>query len=166
KLSKTYTGLSKVGVSNYIVDPKLTLNEIINPVGDTDNLYFGACGPIPPNPAELILSERVDQMMQEARERFDYIIVDAPPIGAVTDGQLLNTYCDLSLYVVRDNYTPHELLGLPEDVKKEGKMKNMAIVLNDVDEGAGGYYGYNYGYYHTEEQKKSWWKIGRLRRNK
>lgn len=161
KLSKTYTGLSKVGISNYIVDQSLTLEDMINPVGDTGNLYFGACGPIPPNPAELIMSERVGQMMQEARERFDYIIIDAPPIGAVTDGQLLNAYCDISLYVVRANYTPHELLGLPEDVRKEGKMKNMAIVLNDVSVSAGGYYGYNYGYYHAEDKKKPWWKFGR-----
>src|SRR5690606_3038823 len=144
KLSKTYTGLSKVGISNYIVDQKLTLNEIINPVGDTDNLYFGACGPIPPNPAELILSDRVAQMMQEARERFDYIIVDAPPIGAVTDAQLLNAYADVTLHLVRANYTPHELIGLPEDMRREGKMKHMAIILNDVSENAGGYYGYNY----------------------
>src|SRR5690606_7219256 len=125
------------------------------------NLYFGACGPIPPNPAELIMSERVAQMMQEAREHFDVIIIDAPPLGAVTDGQLLSTYADVTLHLVRANYTPHELVGLPEDMRREEKIKNMAIVLNDVSENAGGYYGYNYGYYHAEEAKKKWWRFGR-----
>jgi len=161
KLSKTYTGLSNVGISNYIVDQSLSLNDMINPVGDTGNLYFGACGPIPPNPAELIMSERVAQMMQEARERFDVIIIDAPPLGAVTDGQLLSTYADVTLHLVRANYTPHELVGLPEDMRREEKIKNMAIILNDVSENAGGYYGYNYGYYHAEEAKKRWWRFGR-----
>jgi len=161
KLSKTYTNVKKVGISNYIVDSSLSLDDILTAVGDTKNLYFGACGPIPPNPAELILSERIDQMMREAKERFDYIVIDAPPIGAVTDGQLLSVYCDVVLYVVRVNYTPHALMELPENVRRDGKMKNMAIVLNDVREGAGGYYGYNYGYYHTDERKQAWWKFGK-----
>ncbi|MCL4640029.1 MAG: polysaccharide biosynthesis tyrosine autokinase [Pseudosphingobacterium sp.] len=159
KLSKTYTGLSSVGISNYIVDQSLSLDDMINTVGDTGNLYFGACGPIPPNPAELIMSERVEQMIQEARERFDIIIIDAPPLGAVTDGQLLSTYADVTLHLVRANYTPHELIGLPEDMRREAKIKNMAIILNDVSENAGGYYGYNYGYYHAEETKGRWWKF-------
>jgi len=161
KLSKTYTGLSKVGISNYIVDQNLTLDDMINSVGDTGNLYFGACGPIPPNPAELIMSERVGQMMQGARGRFDYIIIDAPPLGAVTDGQLLSSYADVTLHLVRASYTPHDLVGLPEDMRREGKINNMAIILNDVSENAGGYYGYNYGYYHAEDNKKHWWKFGR-----
>ncbi|GAA4785616.1 tyrosine-protein kinase [Olivibacter ginsenosidimutans] len=161
KLSKTYTGLNKVGISNYIVDQSLTLDDMINRVGNNETLFFGACGPIPPNPAELIMSDRVTQMMKEARERFDYIIIDAPPIGAVTDAQLLNEYADVTLHLVRAGYTPHDLIGLPEDMRREGKMKHMAIVLNDVSENAGGYYGYNYGYYHAEDNKKPWWKFGR-----
>ncbi|HWV70262.1 MAG TPA: polysaccharide biosynthesis tyrosine autokinase [Pseudosphingobacterium sp.] len=161
KLSKIYTGLSKVGISNYIVDQSLTLDDFINPVGDTGNLYFGACGPIPPNPAELILSERVEQMMKAARECFDYIIIDAPPIMAVIDAQLLSAYCDVSLYVVRSGYTPHDLLSLPENAREQSKMKNIAIVLNDINENAHGYYGHSYGYYHLDDQKRPWWKFGK-----
>jgi len=161
KLSKTYTGLNKIGISNYIVDQSLNIDNIINPVGDTGHLYFGACGPIPPNPAELIMSERVNLMMREARERFDIVIIDAPPLGAVTDGQLLSEYADVTLHLVRASYTPHELVGLPDDIYREGKIKNMAIILNDVSENAGGYYGYNYGYYHAEGTRKKWWKFGR-----
>ena len=121
-------------------------------------LFFGACGPIPPNPAELIMSDRVVEMIKQARQEFDLVIIDAPPVGAVTDGQLLSAHSDVSLYVVRANYTPHDLLGLPEDIRREQKMKNLAIVLNDVSENAGGYYGYNYGYYHADDEKKMWWK--------
>lgn len=161
KLSKTYTGMNRVGISNYIVDRSLTLDSITNPVGDTGNLFFSACGPIPPNPAELIMNDRVAQIMQEARERFDVIIIDAPPLGAVTDGQLLSEYADVTLHMVRAGYTPHDLVGLPEDIRREGKIRNMAIILNDVGENGGGYYGYNYGYYHADEAKKKWWRFGK-----
>lgn len=161
KLSKIYTDVSQIGISNYIVDQSLSLEDIIKVVGDTGNLYFGPCGPIPPNPAELILSERIDQLMREARERFDYIIIDAPPIGVVTDGQLLSVYCDVVLYVIRANYTLLKLTRLPEEIRRDDKMKNMAIVLNDVNENAGGYYGYNYGYYHADERRQPWWKFNK-----
>lgn len=161
KLSKIFTHVSETGISNYIVDQSLSLDDIITPIGDSKNLYFGPCGPIPPNPAELILSERVDLMMREARKRFDYIVIDAPPIGVVTDGQLLSTYSDVVLYVVRANYTLLKLTGLPEEIRRDDKMKNMAIVLNDVTEknSGGYYYGYNYGYYHADERKQPWWKL-------
>ncbi|QNL51639.1 polysaccharide biosynthesis tyrosine autokinase [Olivibacter sp. SDN3] len=157
KLSKTYTG-SGNGISNFIIDNQLTLADMIKPVNKAGNLYFGSCGPIPPNPSELIINPRTREMLARAREMFDIIIVDAPPIGAVTDGQLLSEYCDVSLYVVRADYTPRDLIGLPEDMRREKKMKNMAVVLNDVKEGSGSYYGYTYGYYNQEEVKDKWWK--------
>jgi len=163
KLSKTYKSVDQKGISNFIIDRTLGLNDIIVPVGDTGNIYFGACGPVPPNPSELILKPRTREMLAEAREKFDIIIVDAPPIGAVTDAQLLSNYCDLFLYVARANYTPYNLLALPEDMKMEGKIKDYAIVLNDVKEKGKGYsyYGYAYGDYGHELDKKPWWKFGK-----
>ncbi|MFD2963934.1 MULTISPECIES: GumC family protein [Olivibacter] len=156
KLSKTYKSKTGVGISNFIVDENMSLDAFITEVAE--NLMFGPCGPMPPNPAELILNPRVKEMLDLAKERFDYVIVDAPPIGAVTDAQLLSDHCDVTLYVVRANHTPQDLLGLPEDMRREGKMKNMGIILNDVSENNGGYYGYNYGYYHTEEKKKTFFQ--------
>jgi len=162
KLSKTYAGLNKVGISTYIVDQSLILNDFIHSVDDKGNLFFGASGPIPPNPAELILSPRVAQMIKDAKEQFDFVIIDAPPLDAVRDGQLLSEYADVTLYLVRANYTPQELLGLPEDIRQEGKIKNMAIILNDSNKDASAYYGYNYAHHISNgEGKKVWWKSGK-----
>lgn len=158
KLSKTYRGNNSIGISNFIIDKKLTLQDVIKPVNNSGNLYFGACGPIPPNPSELILNPRTKELLLNARQMFDIIIVDAPPIGAVTDGQLLSEYCDVSIYIVRADYTPRDLINLPEDMRRENKMKNMAVVLNDVKEGSESYYGYTYGYYDQEKTEDKWWK--------
>ncbi len=161
KLSKTYTDSKGLGISNFIVNANFGLNDIIAPVPSSDNLMFGACGPIPPNPSELIMNPRTAELFKQAREQFDIVIVDAPPIGAVTDGQLLSEFSDVALYVVRAGYTPKDLVSLPEDMRREGKIKNLNIVLNDVSAKNKGYYGYTYGYYGQEETKKSW-----LKRNK
>lgn len=163
KLSKTYRFTNQKGISNFIVDKTLHLDDIIVPVGDTGNVYFGSCGPIPPNPSELIMKQRTKEMFTMAREQFDVVIVDAPPIGAVTDAQLLSKYCDLFLFVTRANYTPFNMLSLPEDMKREGKLKDYGIILNDVRTKGkeGGYYGYTYGAYGEEEDKPWWKKIGK-----
>jgi len=163
KLSKTYKSEDKKGISNFVIDKSLQLEDIITPVGTTGNLFFVACGPIPPNPAELILNPRTKELLDKAREQFDIIIVDAPPVGAVTDGVLLSEYCDMSLFMMRADYTPNDLVELPEELRREGKMKRLAIVLNDINLSKSGYYGsnyygYAYGYYAEETQKRPWWK--------
>lgn len=161
KLSKTYqTQVGQKGISNFMVNKELTLDDIARPVDSTGNVYFAPCGPIPPNPSELIMQARTKELFKVARERFDIIIIDAPPIGAVTDAQLLNNYADLFVFVTRAHYTPYNLLALPEDMKKERRLGNYAIVLNDVRKKGNGYsyYGYAYGSYGQEEKSNKWWK--------
>ncbi|MGK9120856.1 GumC family protein [Olivibacter jilunii] len=163
KLSKTYQAQpGQQGISNFIVNKDLTIAEIIRPVDENGMIYFAPCGPIPPNPSELIMKARTRDLFKVAREQFDIIIIDAPPVGAVTDAQLLNNYADLFLYVTRANYTPYNLLSLPEDMKRERKLGSYAIILNDVRKKGHGYsyYGYAYGHYGQEEQKK-WWNKNR-----
>lgn len=160
KLSKTYQSEQK-GISNFIIDKSLSLEDIITAVDNTGNVYFAACGSIPPNPSELILKARTKEMFTMAREQFDIVIIDAPPVGAVTDAQLLSNYADLFLFVTRANYTPYNMLGLPEDLKRERKIKSYAIVINDVKmKGKGmSYYGYAYGHYAQDEENKPLWKF-------
>jgi tyrosine-protein kinase Etk/Wzc len=160
KLSKTYQSEHK-GISNFIIDRSLNLEDIVTAVDKTGNVYFAACGPIPPNPSELILKTRTQEMFALAREQFDIVIIDAPPVGAVTDAQLLSNYADLFLFVTRANYTPYNMLALPDDLKRERKIKNYAIIINDVKvKGAGmSYYGYAYGHYAQEEENKPLWKF-------
>lgn len=160
KLSKTYHAQTgQQGISNFIVNKDLIIDDIVRPVDETGNVYFAPCGPIPPNPSELIMKERTKELFKIAREQFDIVIIDAPPVGAVTDAQLLNNYADLFLFVTRANYTPFNLLSLPEDMKRERKLGSYAIILNDVRKKGHGYsyYGYAYGHYGQEKQKK-WWK--------
>jgi tyrosine-protein kinase Etk/Wzc len=141
------------GFTNYIVATELKADDVIKPSGTQENLFIISSGNIPPNPTEIILNERMDILMAELKDRFDYIIIDAPPIGMVTDAQLLGKFADLTLYVVRQGYTFREQLSIPQEIYHARKMKNLAILLNDVKHESG--YGYGYGYgYGLEEEKK------------
>lgn len=137
---------NKLGITNYIITPDMKPEDIIRPSGLLDNMYLASSGPVPPNPAEIILHERLAGLMEAVKEQFDYIIIDAPPVGLVTDAQLLNKYADLTLFLVRQRYTYKHQLAIAEDLYRHKKMKNIAILVNDVKQG-NGYYGYGNGYY-------------------
>ncbi len=152
---------SSFGFTNYVIDTKVTAADVIASAGIHENLFIIPSGPLPPNPAEMILNERVDLLIVELKKQFDYIIIDAPPIGLVTDAQLLDKYSDLTLYLVRQKYTLKSQLGIVHDLQANGKMKSLGIVVNDIKASNGygyGYGGYGYGSYGTEisSKKKSW----------
>lgn len=153
---------NEIGFTNYVINTKLTPPEIIKPSGIHDDLFLIGSGPIPPNPAETILNPRLDELMQHLKNRFDYIIIDAPPIGLVTDAQLLSQYADLTLYLVRLGHTYKNQLQIVEEIFQDGKMKRLAILVNDIDP-KGGYghgYGSGYGYgYYEDGNKQPWWKF-------
>ncbi len=110
------------------------------------NLFYAPSGPIPPNPAELIETERMKNFIEKAKDEFDFIIIDTPPVAIVTDTLLLTPYVDLNLFIVRQRYTVKNTLELIEQLKVKGELKNMAILINDIS--LSGYYGYGmrYGY--------------------
>lgn len=111
-----------------------------------DNLWYAPSGPVPPNPAELIGSEKMREFFERARQHFDYIVVDTPPIAVVTDALLIAAMADVNLLVVRQRYTTKNTLSLVEELYSEGKLQNLGVVINDVN--LSGYYGYGirYGY--------------------
>lgn len=111
-----------------------------------DSLDLISGGPIPPNPSELLLNKKMEEFMQLAKEKYDYIILDTPPIAIVTDAFALAGYADHTLFMVRQNYSPKILLKNIEDFHKSGKLKNISIVLNDIYKSGPGY-GYGYGGY-------------------
>ncbi|WP_158798476.1 tyrosine-protein kinase [Pedobacter sp. L105] len=133
-----------VGFTNYIVSPEIKIADIIKPSGTNSNLFLISSGNIPPNPTEIILNSRTDTLMDSLVHEFDYIIIDAPPIGMVTDAQLLSKYADLTLYVVRQGFTIKDQLDIPQEIYRNKKMKNIAILMNDVKNDSA--YGYGYGY--------------------
>lgn len=110
------------------------------------NLYYTPSGPIPPNPAELIDTELMSEFIVKAKENFDFIFIDTPPVAIVTDTLLIAPYVDINLFIVRQRYTSRNTLEMVEQLHAQNKLKNLAIVINDIN--LSGYYGYGmrYGY--------------------
>ena len=139
----TYFGLRDKGhLTDYLAEPSVALDEIIVPSGEHRNLDLIPCGTVPPNPAELLLSERVDELFRELRKRYDYIVVDTAPVALVSDTYQLDRIADLSLFVCRYKYTPSEMIDYINSVVEQKKMHNVACVLNGVK---GLRAGYGYG---------------------
>ncbi|MGI8600861.1 MAG: GumC family protein [Chitinophagaceae bacterium] len=137
----------KPGIINYLMG-KVSLEELPIPVPGYDNLYVIACGPIPPNPSELLLDPQLATLFEYLRKEFDVVIVDTAPIGMVSDAMSLSKFVDTSLYVVRQGYTFKKQITQIDDFHSSGKLPRVSILLNDVRIRAGyGYYGYGrYGY--------------------
>jgi capsular exopolysaccharide synthesis family protein len=165
---KILAGLSmgkKPGISNYLVG-KAELKDLILPVPGEENLYVLPCGPVPPNPAELLLDQRVAQLFETVRRDFDAVIIDTAPVGMVSDAMTLGKFADCTIYLVRQGHTYKKQIGLIDDLYHSQKLPAVSIVINDVKLKAGyGYYGYgrygygygygHSGYYEEEAPKKS-----------
>lgn len=111
------------------------------------NVFYAPSGPVPPNPAELIASEKMKEFIERAKNEFDVVIIDTPPIAIVTDALLLSPFVDIYLLVVRQRHTAKSTLEMIQDLYVNGTLKNSAIIINDISRT--GYYGYGlrYGYY-------------------
>ncbi len=149
---KIVTGLNMPkgpGITNFLIG-KAELSDLIQPVPDTENLYVLGCGPIPPNPSELLLDAKVEEMFTLLKKQFDVIIIDTAPVGMVSDAQTLGKFADCCLYIVRQGYTFKKQITLVDEFYLEHKLPHVAIIINDVKIKAGyGYYGYGrYGHGH------------------
>ncbi|MGE5350168.1 MAG: polysaccharide biosynthesis tyrosine autokinase [Actinomycetota bacterium] len=122
-----------------------TFKEVIQK-STVENLWFVSAGPIPPNPAELIERQGMDDFLDEARKQFDYILLDTPPAAVVTDALLLAGRADITLFVVRQRYTSKNTLNLIDEIYRNREIKNPGVIVNDIS--MSGYYGYGlrYGY--------------------
>lgn len=151
------------GFSHYIVRTDMEVDEILIKSGVHEHVDLIQSGVIPPNPAELLVHPRASKLIEILTERYDYILMDAPPIGMVTDAQLLSRYADCCLYLVRQGYTYKEQLRIPNDLVVANKIKPIQLIVNDIKANGGYYsnYGYGYGYgEYGEVRKKTWqfWK--------
>lgn len=136
------------GLTNYLVDDEMALDQLVVKAPNISNLDCLLSGSIPPNPAELLLNERMDVLFKELRNRYDYIIVDTAPSLLVTDTLLIQKYADYITYVVRAGYSEKRLLEFPIECLEDGRLKNVNFILNDVkmaNFGYGNKYGYAYG---------------------
>jgi tyrosine-protein kinase Etk/Wzc len=135
------------GISNFLV-AKSNLPDLIKPVPEYENLFVLGCGPIPPNPSELLLTENVDRLFEWLRDNYDMIIIDTAPVGMVSDAMTLGKYAEATLYLVRQGHTFKKQVALIDEFYKDKKLPKVSIILNDVKLKPGyGYYGYGrYGY--------------------
>jgi tyrosine-protein kinase Etk/Wzc len=149
RIHKIFNVENEKGVSTYLIN-RSTYEEIIFKT-HVNNLYISPSGPVPPNPAELIETRRMDEFITEAKKEFDVIILDTPPIAIVTDALLLTHFSDAFIFVIRQNYSTKPVLQLVDDLYNKRSLNNVGILINDVK--VNSYYGYNrrysygYGYY-------------------
>lgn len=180
---KVLSGLEmskRPGITNFLVGKAESLQELVTPVPNQENLFVLACGPIPPNPSELLLGYKVDELFAWLKNNFDVIVIDTAPVGMVSDAQTLSKYADATLYLVRQGHTFKKQVMLIDEFYLEKKLPKVSIIINDVKMKAGygyygyGRYGYGYGYgygsYYEEEHPPknfldralTWFDLGRL----
>lgn len=165
---------SKAGITNYLIS-KASFEELVLPVPGVENLFVIPCGPVPPNPAELLFNEKLGELIERAKQEFEVIVIDTAPVGLVSDANTLGKHADATLYIVRHNHTLKKQLQLLNDIYLEKRLPKVTIVVNDIEKGLGygyqygyGYgnnsygYGYGSGYFEEEKSKESW--IKRTRR--
>ncbi|NDP27150.1 MAG: polysaccharide biosynthesis tyrosine autokinase [Flavobacterium sp.] len=140
---------NKKGLSTYLSN-KDKFGDIIETTA-INNLSYITSGPVPPNPAELLENGSFERFMEEAKSRFDYIILDSPPVSLVTDGIITGRHADINLFVVRFRYSSRELIKIINEHDNKKTLPNLFLVLNDATKEnfiEGNYYNNrNKGYY-------------------
>lgn len=142
KIHKTFDVDKEKGISNFI-SGNLPYSELIQSSSYT-NLDIITSGTIPPNPSELLIGEQMDNFMQKLKQDYDFIILDTPPIGLVSDALNIINYADATIYLIRQHYTKKGMLGLINTKIQKGEIHNVNLVFNYYR--AKQRYGYNYGY--------------------
>lgn len=162
RLSKIFNVSNDKGMSTILIG-KDDYKDCIHTT-ELENLQFITSGPIPPNPAELILSDKLQEVLASMKNEYDYIIFDTPPLGLVTDGLEIIKQADYPVYVFRADYSSKSFISNLDKLVEENKVTQLSVVLNDVGRGVSGYYygyggyGYSYGYgygfgYYSDETK-------------
>lgn len=150
-----YLVLPEKGVTNYLSTKELNIEDLIIKQPGYDAFYILPAGVIPPNPAELLMSNKIDTLFKTLKTQYDYIIVDTAPVSVVTDTLLIAKHADSFIYVIRANFLEKRMLNIPYTLYKEKKLPNMCMLLNDTDSTKGYGYGYGYG---VREEKIPWYK--------
>ena len=150
-----YIDVPSFGLTNYLSSGDNNIEDYIIKHSGYDNFFILPSGVVPPNPAELLMSRKVDQLFEKFKKEYDYIIVDTAPVSLVTDTLLVAKNADTFVYVMRANVLEKRMLSIANTFYREGKLPNMCILLNDTDSTKGYGYGYGYG---TVEEKKPWFK--------
>ena len=165
-LSSRVNLLHGKGTSHYLSEASVTLDQVLHKSDIIENVDVIPIGAIAPNPVELLLGKRLDELIAELKSRYDYVIIDGVPVGVVADASIIDRVVDLTMFIIRIGKMDRRQLPEIEKIYNEGKLSNLAIVLNGMKlQGYGygtyGYGGYCYGYGYGETKKKSifdWFK--------
>lgn len=162
-------GLQKgQGLTNYLVGGA-EFSQLPQEVPGIENLYVIGSGPVPPNPSEILLTDRIDDLFAWLKKNFDAIVIDTAPVGLVSDGNTLGKFADTTLFIVRQRYTYKRQLQFVNELYQQTKLPRLGIVVNDVvSKGAKSYYGYGggrygygygYGYGHSTEGSSGYFQV-------
>ncbi len=122
------------GLTQYLASDELSLQQIIHksPEADIPNLDVIVAGPVPPNPSELLISQKVDTFVKELRQQYDYVLLDSAPVGMISDTYSLNRLADATIYVTKANYTPNDYIDELDEISRLDRLKKLSIVVNGV----------------------------------
>ena len=140
-----HTAGSGKGVTNFLSGKVTDVDEIISKNEIHENLDVIHTGPVPPNPAELLLSDRLETLIAGLKERYDYVLLDNVPSGVVADAAIVNRVADLTIYVIRAGLFDRRQLPDLERMYRQEKLRNLCVILNGVNYKRTGY-GYGYGH--------------------
>jgi receptor protein-tyrosine kinase len=143
---KIFGRIRNVGLTNLILQD-VTEDEAIIAVDQVPNLWLATSGPIPPNPSELLGSGRIRELMARLRNAFTYVIIDTPPVNAVTDAAILASVANGTILVVEQGRTTFPALGHAKQLLDRVGARTIGVVMNKV-RASGGSYSYGYGYYY------------------
>ena len=142
-LDKIFGIDSAEGLSNYLVG-HVALEQIIHTIELSENLHVITCGHIAPNPQELLLGNMLSRLFDQLKEKYDCIVIDTSPIGLMSDAMILSRFADITLYVIRQNYTPKDRIRHINELYDAKHVNNIGVVVNGIKEK--NWNGYSYGY--------------------
>lgn len=151
-------GRVRLGLTNYLVG-NVDFQEAVCRT-DVKNLYMVFCGPVPPNPSELLGNKRFEKMVEDARKNYDMVIIDTPPLGSVIDTAVVSKYCDGAVIVIAcGEISRHVAKKVKEQLDVAG-CRILGCVLNKVDLGGKGYYRKYYNKYYGKYYGKHYGNYG------
>lgn len=141
-----------------VIEGGAPIDDCIIPCSFSPNCYLLSAGSPTDNPAELLLNEKVGELFEALKDQYDYIIIDSPPVGLVSDGFIIQQYAEMTVYVCRHNYTKKEQFEFINELKRKNKLVDMYLVVNDVNLNGSAYFAYGYGYGYNDDVKtgSSW----------
>ena len=138
-----------LGISDYLESDHLSIDNLIRPSG-IQGLDVMSAGTIQENPSELLEKVNLDNLIDILRKKYDFVIIDSPPIHLVTDALIIARITDAALYVIRQGYTLKEELDFINEVKSENRFPKLNLIFNGIKREKYGYgYNYNNSYYNT-----------------